>query len=220
MAIIQEIPDDQPPTHAEERMPQHRVQPMADIAESSRASQPPWRQIMPLPLHDYDGACLPSNTQPPFSYPAPLAYPGETMPLHYPRPPAGHGRVPPMPHYRAAPLDFDHPPSPPGLPRRSSRVAPANSARPKLQNTPGASTSRRSRKPSTSPRAVMARRQAELAAEKQAEVTAGPSRKRMRAPDEDDGSPQKRARRTKDMNADAGAAFTHDRPVRKDGAQA
>ena len=203
-------------------MPRHRVQPMADVAESSRVSQPPWRQIMPLPLHDYDGPFGPSNTQPPFSYPAPLAYPGETMPLHYPRPPAGHGRVPPMPHYRAAPLDFDHPPSPPGLPRRSSRVADANSARPKVQNTLGASTSRGSRKPSTSPRAVMARRQAELAAGGRTEMTAGPSGTRMRAPDEDEGSPQKRARRTKtrDMNADAGAAFTHDRPERKNGAQA
>ncbi|KAL1712488.1 hypothetical protein EV715DRAFT_213551 [Schizophyllum commune] len=85
------------------------------------------------------------------------------------------------------------------------------------RNTPGASTSRRSRKPSTSPRAVMARRQAELAAEKPAEMTAGPSGKRMRAPEEDEGSPQKRARRmkTRDMNADEGIAFTHDKPVRK-----
>ncbi|KAL1702822.1 hypothetical protein EV121DRAFT_281602 [Schizophyllum commune] len=85
------------------------------------------------------------------------------------------------------------------------------------RNTPGASTSRRSRKPSTSPRAVMARRQAELAAGGRAEPAAGPSGKRMRALDEDEGSPQKRARKmkTRDMNADAGAAFKHDRPVRK-----
>ncbi|KAI4525644.1 hypothetical protein K525DRAFT_191049 [Schizophyllum commune Loenen D] len=77
---------------------------------------------------------------------------------------------------------------------------------------------RESRKPSTSPRAVMARRQAELAAGGRAEMTAGPSGKRMRALDEDEGSPQKRARRmkTRDMNADEGIAFTHDRPVRKD----
>ncbi|KAI5824560.1 hypothetical protein K523DRAFT_343122 [Schizophyllum commune Tattone D] len=87
-----------------------------------------------------------------------------------------------------------------------------------LQNTPGASTSRRSRKPSTSPRAVMARRQAELAAGGRAEMTAGPSGKRMRALDEDEGSPQKKARKmkTRDMNADEGIAFKHDRPVRKD----
>ncbi|KAL1674688.1 hypothetical protein EV122DRAFT_293247 [Schizophyllum commune] len=86
----------------------------------------------------------------------------------------------------------------------------------RVQNTPGASTSRRLRKPSTSPRAVMARRQAELAAGGRAEMTAGPSGKRMRALDEDEGSPQKRARKmkTRDMNADAGVAFTHDRPVR------
>ncbi|KAL1725595.1 hypothetical protein EV714DRAFT_221022 [Schizophyllum commune] len=93
-------------------------------------------------------------------------------------------------------------------------VAGANSSRPEPQNTPGASTSRRSRKPSTSPRAVMARRQAELAAGGRAEMTAGPSGKRTRAPDEDEGSAQKRARRTKDMNADADIAFIHDRPVR------
>ncbi|KAL1658308.1 hypothetical protein GGF50DRAFT_67496 [Schizophyllum commune] len=73
------------------------------------------------------------------------------------------------------------------------------------------------REPSTSPRAVMARRQAELAAGGRAEMTAGPSGKRMRALDEDEGSPQKRARKmkTRDMNADEGIAFTHDGPVRK-----
>ncbi|KAL1759850.1 hypothetical protein FB107DRAFT_204177 [Schizophyllum commune] len=87
----------------------------------------------------------------------------------------------------------------------------------RLQTTPGASTSRRLRKPSTSPRAAMARRQAELAAGGRAEMTAGPSGKRARAPEEDEGSPQKRARKmkTRDMNADEGINFTHDRPVRK-----
>uniref|UniRef100_D8QAI4 Uncharacterized protein n=1 Tax=Schizophyllum commune (strain H4-8 / FGSC 9210) TaxID=578458 RepID=D8QAI4_SCHCM len=72
---------------------------------------------------------------------------------------------------------------------------------------------RQSRKASTSPRAVMARRQAELAGRTHAAPTAGPSGKRTRAPDEGEGSPQKRARKT---NADGGIiTFKHDRPVRR-----